>query len=88
MAPISTIPPTTPIPKVDEALQAAALALTQEERAEDLREAQNLITADVPAIWLYLWQAQQAVGPNVGVSACRLDRRYGQRGHLPRARGR
>jgi peptide/nickel transport system substrate-binding protein len=53
-------------PKVDEALQAAALALTQEERAQHLQEAQNLITADVPAIWLYLWQAQQAVGPNVG----------------------
>jgi ABC-type transport system substrate-binding protein len=53
-------------PKVDEALQAAALALTQEERAQHLQEAQNLLTADVPAVWLYIWQAQQAVGPNVG----------------------
>jgi peptide/nickel transport system substrate-binding protein len=53
-------------PKVDAALNAAALALTQDERAQHLKEAQNLITADVPAVWLYLWQAQQAVGPNVG----------------------
>jgi peptide/nickel transport system substrate-binding protein len=53
-------------PEVDAALEAAAIALTQEERAQHLREAQNLITADVPAVWLYLWQAQQATGPNVG----------------------
>ncbi len=53
-------------PEVDAALNAAAIALTQEERAQHLWEAQNLLTADVPAIWLYLWQAQQAVGPNVG----------------------
>ncbi|MGH2613822.1 MAG: hypothetical protein ACRDJC_01160, partial [Thermomicrobiales bacterium] len=31
-----------------------------------LWEAQNLLTADVPAVWLYLWQAQMATGPNVG----------------------
>jgi len=53
-------------PEVDAALEAAAIALTQEERAQHLWEAQNLITADVPAVWLYLWQAQQATGPNVG----------------------
>ena len=52
-------------PEVDKALQEAALALTQEERAEYLRQAQNLITADVPAVWLYLWQAQWVTGPNV-----------------------
>jgi peptide/nickel transport system substrate-binding protein len=52
-------------PEVDAALNAAAVALTQDERAQKLWEAQNLITADVPAIWLYLWQAQMAVGPNV-----------------------
>ena len=53
-------------PEVDAALNAAATALTQDERAKHLWEAQDLITADVPAIWLYLWQAQMAVGPNVG----------------------
>jgi peptide/nickel transport system substrate-binding protein len=53
-------------PEVDAALEAAATALTQEERAKHLWKAQNLITADVPAIWLYLWQAQMATGPNVG----------------------
>lgn len=53
-------------PEVDAALNAAAIALTQEERAQHLWEAQNLLTADVPAIWLYLWQAQMATGPNVG----------------------
>ncbi|MFN8593740.1 MAG: ABC transporter substrate-binding protein [Thermomicrobiales bacterium] len=52
-------------PAVDAALNAAAVALTQDERAQKLWEAQNLITADVPAFWLYLWQAQMAVGPNV-----------------------
>lgn len=52
-------------PEVDAALNAAAIALTQEERAQHLWEAQNLLTADVPAIWLYLWQAQLATGPNV-----------------------
>ncbi len=52
-------------PEVDAALEAAAIALTQEERAQHLWEAQNLLTADVPAIWLYLWQAQMAAGPNV-----------------------
>lgn len=52
-------------PEVDAALEAAAIALTQEERAQHLWEAQNLLTADVPAIWLYLWQAQMATGPNV-----------------------
>ena len=52
-------------PDVDTALNAAAIALTQEERAKYLWEAQNLLTADVPAIWLYLWQAQMATGPNV-----------------------
>jgi peptide/nickel transport system substrate-binding protein len=53
-------------PEVDAALEAAATALTQEERQKYLWEAQNLLTADVPAIWLYLWQAQMATGPNVG----------------------
>jgi peptide/nickel transport system substrate-binding protein len=53
-------------PEVDAALEAAATALTQEERAKYLWEAQNLLTADVPAVWLYLWQAQVATGPNVG----------------------
>ena len=53
-------------PEVDAALEAAAIALTQEERAEHLWQAQNLLTADVPAVWLYLWQAQMATGPNVG----------------------
>ena len=73
-------------PEVDAALQAAALALTQDERAKHLREAQNLITADVPAVWLYLWQAQQAAGPNVGgLSLPGLDGRHGQHRHLPRA---
>jgi peptide/nickel transport system substrate-binding protein len=53
-------------PEVDNALEAAAVALTQEERAKYLWEAQNLITTDVAAVWLYLWQAQMATGPNVG----------------------
>jgi peptide/nickel transport system substrate-binding protein len=53
-------------PEVDKALEAAAVALTQDERAKYLWEAQNLITADVAAVWLYNWQAQMATGPNVG----------------------
>jgi peptide/nickel transport system substrate-binding protein len=53
-------------PKVDAALAAASTALTQDERRQHLWEAQTLLTADVPCVWLYLWQAQMAVGPNVG----------------------
>ncbi len=52
--------------KVDAALSAAATALTQDERKQHLWDAQALLTADVPAVWLYLWQAQMAVGPNIG----------------------
>jgi peptide/nickel transport system substrate-binding protein len=53
-------------PEVDAALDAAATALTQEDRAANLWKAQDLITADCPAIWLQQWEAISAVGGNVG----------------------
>jgi peptide/nickel transport system substrate-binding protein len=53
-------------PEVDAALAAAGVSLTQEERQAHLWKAQDLITADAPCLWLYLWEAQLAVGPNVG----------------------
>lgn len=53
-------------PEVDTALTAAAVALTQEERAENLWHAQELIAADCAAVWLQLWEATSAIGPNVG----------------------
>lgn len=53
-------------PEVDTALRAAAAALTQEERAENLWHAQELITADCAAVWLQLWEATSAIGPNAG----------------------
>ena len=53
-------------PEVDAALGAAAVALTQEDRAAGLWLAQELITADCAAVWLQLWEATSAVGPNVG----------------------
>jgi peptide/nickel transport system substrate-binding protein len=53
-------------PEVDAELAAAGVALTQEERKQHLWRAQELIAADAPCLWLYLSQAQMAVGPNVG----------------------
>ena len=53
-------------PEVDAAFEAAAVALTQEERAEHLWKAQELITADCPAVWLQQWEAISAVSANVG----------------------
>lgn len=53
-------------PLVDEAFAAAGIATTTEERQKYLWKAQDLITADAPAIWLHLWQAQSAVSKNVG----------------------
>ncbi len=44
-------------PQVDEAFKAAEVAPTQEERQTYLWQAQELITADAPAVWLYLWEA-------------------------------
>lgn len=52
-------------PAVDAALKASGIALTQEERAANLWTAQDLITADCPAIWLQQWEAISAVGANV-----------------------
>ena len=53
-------------PEVDAALTASSTALTQEERQQYLWEAQNLITADAPAIWLQLWEAQIALDDAIG----------------------
>lgn len=52
-------------PDVDAAFGAAAVALTQEDRQTNLWLAQELITADCPAIWLQQWEATSAVGPNI-----------------------
>jgi len=51
--------------EVDAAFKAAEVAPTFEERQEYLWEAQDLITQDAAAVWLYLWQAQMAVSQNV-----------------------
>lgn len=53
-------------PEVDAALIAASTALTQEDRQKNLWEAQNLLTADAPAIWLQLWEAQIALDDAIG----------------------
>jgi peptide/nickel transport system substrate-binding protein len=53
-------------PEVDEAFKAAEVAPTQEERQTHLWKAQELITADAPAVWLYLWEALVTVSKNVG----------------------
>ncbi|HKG26279.1 MAG TPA: hypothetical protein VKB09_11560, partial [Thermomicrobiales bacterium] len=53
-------------PEVDEAFKAAEVAPTQEERQTHLWKAQELITADAPAVWLYLWEALITVSKNVG----------------------
>jgi peptide/nickel transport system substrate-binding protein len=53
-------------PEVDAAFKAAAVAPTLEERQKQLWKAQELITADAPAVWLDLWEAQMAVSKNVG----------------------
>lgn len=53
-------------PEVDTALRAAAMALTQDERATALWTAQDLITQDCAAVWLQQWEAISAVSQNVG----------------------
>lgn len=53
-------------PEVDAELNAATVALTQDERQQNLWKAQDLITADAPCVWLYLWEAQLAVDQGVG----------------------
>jgi peptide/nickel transport system substrate-binding protein len=52
-------------PEVDAAFKAAEVAASLEERQEHLWRAQDLITQDCPAVWLYLWQAQMAVSQSV-----------------------
>jgi peptide/nickel transport system substrate-binding protein len=53
-------------PEVDAALDASAVALTQEDRATNLWKAQELITADCAAVWFQQWEAISAVSANVG----------------------
>ena len=52
-------------PAVDEALIAAGTSKTQEDRQQYLWEAQALLTADAPCLWLYLWEAQVAAQSTV-----------------------
>ena len=53
-------------PAVDVELNAATVALTQDDRKVHLWKALDLLTADAPCLWLYLWEAQLAVGPGIG----------------------
>jgi len=52
-------------PKVDVELNAATVALTQDDRKAHLWKALDLLTADAPCLWLYLYEAQVAIGPGV-----------------------
>ncbi len=52
-------------PQVDVELSAATVALTQADRQAHLWKAQDLLTADAPCLWLYLFEAIVAMGPGV-----------------------
>lgn len=51
--------------EVDTLFAEAQVASTLEERQEKLWEATKMIADDVPAVWLYLYEAQMAVSNNV-----------------------
>ncbi|HEX9924696.1 MAG TPA: ABC transporter substrate-binding protein, partial [Anaerolineae bacterium] len=52
--------------EVDTLFAEAQVASTLEERQEKLWAATEMIADDVPAVWLYLYEAQMAVSNNVG----------------------